>query len=68
MKINMKKYTSFAGLMLCAGFAFGQATIIPSKAQSKPVAIIGATIHTGNGQVIENGYISFDKGKITGDW
>ena len=66
MKINMKKYTGFAGLMLCAGFAFGQATIIPSKAQSKPVAIIGATIHTGNGQVIENGYISFDKGKITG--
>ncbi len=66
MKIDMKKYTGFAGLMLCAGFAFGQASIIPSKAQSKPVAIIGATIHTGNGQVIENGYISFDKGKITG--
>lgn len=66
MKINMKKYTGFAGLMLYAGFAFGQATIIPSKAQSKPVAIIGATIHTGNGQIIENGYISFDKGKITG--
>jgi len=66
MKINMKKYIGFAGLMLCAGFAFGQATIIPAKAQTKPVAIIGATIHTGNGQVIENGYISFDKGKITG--
>ena len=62
----MKKYIGFAGLMLCAGFAFGQATIIPAKAQTKPVAIIGATIHTGNGQVIENGYISFDKGKITG--
>ena len=62
----MKKYIGFAGLMLCAGFAFGQATIIPAKAQTKPVAIIGATIHTGNGQVIENGYISFEKGKITG--
>ena len=66
MKINMKNYIGFAGLMLYAGFAFGQATIIPSKAQSKPVAIIGATIHTGNGQIIENGYISFDKGKIIG--
>lgn len=66
MKINTKQQLSFAGLLLCAGFAYGQANITPSKAQSKAIAIIGATIHTGNGQVIENGYISFDKGKITG--
>jgi imidazolonepropionase-like amidohydrolase len=62
----MKKYIGFASLMLCAGFAFGQATIMPSKPQTKAVAIIGANIHTGAGEVIENGYISFDKGKITG--
>lgn len=61
----MKKQLSIAGLLLCAGLAYGQATIIPAKEQSKPIAIIGASIHTGNGQVIENGYISFDKGKIT---
>ena len=52
--------------MLCAGFAFGQATIMPSKPQTKAVAIVGASIHTGAGQVIENGYISFENGKITG--
>jgi imidazolonepropionase-like amidohydrolase len=38
---------------------------LPAKAQSKPVVITGATIHVGNGQVINNGYITFDKGKIT---
>jgi|688.fasta_scaffold253282_1 imidazolonepropionase-like amidohydrolase len=66
MEINMKKYIGFAGLMLCAGFAFGQATIMPSKPQATAVAIVGASIHTGAGQVIENGYISFENGKITG--
>lgn len=66
MKINMKKYLVLSGLFLCTKLAYSQATIMPSKPQTKPVAIIGATIHTGNGQVIENGYITFDKGKITG--
>ena len=66
MKINMKKYIGFAGLMLCAGFAFGQATIMPSKPQKKAVTIVGASIHTGAGTVVENGYISFENGKITG--
>ena len=62
----MKKYTLIiAGLLLGNHLAFGQAGILPAKAQTKPVAIIGATIHVGNGQVIENGYISFDNGKIT---
>lgn len=46
--------------------AFAQATISPAKPQTKPVAIMGAVVHVGNGQVIENGYILFDKGKITG--
>ena len=66
MKINMKKYIGFASLLLCTGFAFGQATIMPSKPQKKAVTIVGASIHTGAGQVIENGYISFENGKITG--
>jgi hypothetical protein len=54
MKINMKKYIGFAGLMLCAGFAFGQATIMPSKPQKKAVTIVGANIHTGVLLKIEN--------------
>jgi imidazolonepropionase-like amidohydrolase len=37
----------------------------PAKSQSKPIILTGATIHIGNGQVIENGAIAFDKGIIT---
>jgi imidazolonepropionase-like amidohydrolase len=33
-------------------------------AQQVPVIIQGATIHVGNGQVIENGYFGFAEGKI----
>ncbi len=39
--------------------------IAPGKAQSKPMAIIGATLHTGNGTVIENAALLFENGKIT---
>ncbi len=46
--------------------AFSQATVYPAKPQSGPVAVVGATIHTGTGRVIENGFISFENGKITG--
>ncbi len=37
----------------------------PGEAQSKPVYIVGGTMHIGNGQIIENGAIGFEKGKIT---
>lgn len=63
----MKRYTlSLIGFLAGSTLLYGQPTIYPAKPQSKPAAIIGATIHTGTGKVIENGYISFDKGKITG--
>jgi imidazolonepropionase-like amidohydrolase len=62
----MKKiFLSLGGLLLGTILTYGQATISPAKAQSSPIIITGATIHVGNGQVIENGYIAFDKGKIT---
>ncbi|MBK9731655.1 MAG: amidohydrolase family protein [Chitinophagaceae bacterium] len=38
--------------------------IAPVGAQTVPVVITGATIHVGNGQVIENGAIAFSAGKI----
>src|SRR5271170_2668206 len=53
------------GLLLSTILTYGQANISPAKPQSKPIVITGATIHIGNGQVINNGYIAFDKGKIT---
>lgn len=39
--------------------------IAPAVTQAAPVIITGATIHVGNGQVIENGAIVFNNGKIT---
>src|SRR5215469_15649345 len=60
-----KIFSVFGGLMLAAVLSYGQATISPAGPQTKPVVISGATIHVGNGQVINSGYIIFDKGKIT---
>lgn len=37
----------------------------PAKKQSKPVILVGGTIHVGNGQVIQKGVITFENGKIT---
>ncbi len=37
---------------------------VPSKKQDHPIALIGATIHPVNGDVIENGTILFENGKI----
>jgi len=66
MKQTMKRsILSIWGLLLGTILAYGQATISPAPPQTKPVIISGATIHVGNGQVINNGYIAFDKGKIT---
>ena len=37
----------------------------PARPQARPIALTGATIHVGNGQVINNGVVVFDKGVIT---
>jgi len=60
-----KIFLLFGGLLLSTFLTYGQANISPAPPQTKPVIITGATIHVGNGQVINNGYIAFDKGKIT---
>ncbi len=36
----------------------------PAPPQSEPIALVGGTIHTVSGVVIENGTILFDEGKI----
>ena len=41
-----------------------QETVYPAKAQTETIALTNATIHIGNGQVIENGTIVFSNGKI----
>ncbi len=63
----MKKLIYGMALLACAGVgsAKGQATIYPAKAQEESIALTGAMIHIGNGQVLENGTVVFDQGKIT---
>jgi imidazolonepropionase-like amidohydrolase len=62
----MKKliYISFIACLI-AQTALSQATISPAPKQSEIIAITGATIHIGNGKVINNGTIVFSNGKIT---
>lgn len=37
----------------------------PAKPQTKPIALVGGTIHVGNGTVIDKGTLVFDKGILT---
>jgi len=48
--------------MLCCTLTFAQQT--PADKQTEAISIIGATIHVGDGTVIENGTIVFENGKI----
>ena len=38
---------------------------VPAVDQSEPIAITGAVIHVGNGMIVNDGIITFDKGLIT---
>jgi imidazolonepropionase-like amidohydrolase len=66
----MNKYIIAAALSLLSvstfvsTTSFAQANISPAPKQTQAIAITGATIHIGNGTVIENGTLVFDKGKI----
>lgn len=54
-------------VFLITGFLFQINSQVPVVAppQKKPVALKGGIIHTGTGEVIENGLITFSGGKIT---
>lgn len=59
----MKKI--FAFIFLMATMVVVAQVPTPAPAQSKPILVVGATIHTGTGQVIENGAVAFENGKLT---
>lgn len=59
-RLNQKIIVLF---LLCTTISFSQQT--PADKQNKDIAIIGATTHIGNGNVIENSTIVFSNGKIT---
>ena len=50
---------------VCLMFAPDLEAQIPAPKQSEPIALVGGTIHTLAGDVIENGTILFEDGKIT---
>ncbi|MFT3825033.1 MAG: amidohydrolase family protein [Chitinophagaceae bacterium] len=62
----MKKrlFTIIMGCWMMSNVS-AQETVYPAPAQSQAIALTNATIHVGNGQVIENGTIVFSNGKIT---
>ncbi|MFC4143808.1 amidohydrolase family protein [Pedobacter mendelii] len=60
----MKTYIFSLALSASSLMCFAQANISPAKKQNKTIAITGATVHVGNGTVIENGTILFGNGKI----
>ena len=61
----MKKIFSYIFLMIVPVLMMAQETIYPAPPQEQTVAITNATLHLGNGQVIEKGTLVFVNGKIT---
>ena len=59
----MKKIYLNLTFLICLA-ANAQENMHPSPVQSEPVLIKNGTLHIGNGEVIEKGYILFDQGKI----
>jgi len=56
---------SIVGMLIAASFNGIPAAEIPGKPQDHPIALVGGTIHTVTGEVIDRGTVLFDKGKIT---
>lgn len=48
-----------------AGSASAQSRQIPAPAQSQPIILHSATVHTVSGDTIANGYVAFEHGVIT---
>jgi hypothetical protein len=57
----------YISVMLISAGIFQAAAQSPvvAPAQKKPIMLVGGTIHTGTGDVIENGTVVFTGGKIT---
>ena len=58
---------SILSIMFSLGFltAIAQETVYPAPKQTQPIALTGATVHVGNGQVLNNATVLMTDGKIT---
>lgn len=61
----MKKIALSIFLIISFVRLFAQANVLPAPPQQGAIALTHATIHIGNGQVINDGTIVFTNGKIT---
>jgi hypothetical protein len=62
--MKKKYFISVLLFLACLLQATAQSPVV-APAQKKPVMLVGGTIHTGTGEVIENGTVVFTGGKIT---
>jgi hypothetical protein len=58
-----KIYISISLILASFVQAAAQSPVV-APAQKKPVMLVGGTVHTGTGEVIENGTVIFSEGKI----
>ena len=65
MKRIISRLSILTGIIVCTNNVMAQENMHPSPPQTGTIALTNATIHVGNGQVIENGTIVFTNGKIT---
>ena len=61
----MKKIFLYTACFFVSTVIAAQETMHPSPAQNETIALTNATIHVGNGQVINNGTVVLSNGKIT---
>ncbi len=63
--MNMKTRNNILSLFLLLGlFRLSAQVPAPAPVQAGPVVLKNGTVHVGNGRVIENAVVVFDKGKI----
>ena len=61
----MKKIIFYISCLVATTTVAAQETMLPALAQKETIALTNATIHVGNGQVINNGTVVLKNGKIT---
>ncbi len=61
----MKKIFFYISCLFATTNVTAQETMLPALPQKETIALTNATIHVGNGQVINNGTVIFKNGKIT---
>ncbi len=61
----MKKIFLYISCLFAITTVAAQETMSPAPAQKETIALTNATIHVGNGQIINNGTVVFKDGKIT---